>query len=130
MKLRHNGWLIWPLIFIQASCATVVSGKSQDVHIRSKPSGADVKIDGIERGATPLIASLARKKRHTIEITRTGCSPVIQATRRGFNWWYLGNLILGGVIGLIVDPITGAIFEVSPDEINADLSKEGCGTAH
>ena len=43
-----------------------------------------------------------------------------------FNGWYLGNIIFGGLIGLIIDPITGAMYDLTPNEINAQMNK---GTA-
>ena len=43
-----------------------------------------------------------------------------------FNAWYIGNIVFGGLIGIIIDPITGAIYNLSPDEVNAEMSK---GTA-
>ncbi|MFZ5802033.1 MAG: PEGA domain-containing protein [Candidatus Omnitrophota bacterium] len=109
-------------------CATIVDGKTQDVMIRSTPAGATVTIDEIAMGTTPMVANLVRKKRHSIFLTKAGYQDVSQATTRGFNWWYLGNLIFGGIIGLIVDPCTGAIFKVEPDEINVGLPS-GAGSA-
>jgi hypothetical protein len=41
-----------------------------------------------------------------------------------FNAWYLGNIIFGGLIGIVIDPITGAIYELSPDQVNAHFNKE------
>ena len=35
-----------------------------------------------------------------------------------------GNLVLGGVIGLGVDAISGAMFKLEPGEINVNLNKE------
>jgi hypothetical protein len=43
-----------------------------------------------------------------------------------FNAWYIGNILFGGLIGIIVDPITGAIYNLTPKEINAEMNK---GTA-
>jgi hypothetical protein len=40
-----------------------------------------------------------------------------------FNAWYLGNIIFGGLIGIVIDPITGAIYELSPDQVNAQLQQ-------
>lgn len=113
------------LILLQAGCATVVSGKNQDVMIRSNPPGAEILIDGTITGKTPMMASLARKRRHTIELSSAQHGKLTRATTKGFNWWYLGNLILGGVVGLIVDPITGAMFDVSPEEVYVDFESTG-----
>lgn len=121
MKKLMRSFLAFIILANQAGCATVASGKTQDVMIRSNPTGANVLIDGMMSGTTPMLANLVRKKRHTIQVSRQGYETVTRATARGFNWWYLGNLILGGVIGLIVDPITGAIYEVKPDAVYVDF---------
>jgi hypothetical protein len=109
------------LVSSLSGCASIVSGKRQDVNIRSTPAGADVLIDGSVGGTTPMIANLVRKDRHTIELKKEGYTTVTKATTRGFNWWYLGNLILGGIIGLIIDPCTGAMFTVKPKDIYVDF---------
>jgi len=37
--------------------------------------------------------------------------------------WYFANLVFGGVIGmLIVDPLTGAMFNLSPEKIDQTLT--------
>jgi hypothetical protein len=36
-----------------------------------------------------------------------------------------GNLVLGGLIGLIVDVSTGGLYDVRPEEVAAQLAKEG-----
>lgn len=33
------------------------------------------------------------------------------------------TLFFGGIIGLVVDPITGAIYKLTPNEINAQLQQ-------
>ena len=37
--------------------------------------------------------------------------------------WYFGNIIFGGLIGmLIVDPVTGAMYNLTPAKIEQPLS--------
>jgi hypothetical protein len=37
--------------------------------------------------------------------------------------WYFGNLLLGGLIGmLIVDPLTGAMYNLTPEKIEQPLT--------
>jgi len=39
--------------------------------------------------------------------------------------WYLGNVIFGGLIGmLIVDPLTGAMWNIAPEKIDRTLSTQ------
>lgn len=118
------------LTVYQSGCATIVSGSEQDISIRSNPAGAMVLLDGMQLGTTPLMTDLKRKKRHTIKIQKDGYLEETRSTKRGFNWWYVGNVLFGGIIGLIVDPCTGAMYKIDPDEINATLvPQEGSLTA-
>ena len=37
--------------------------------------------------------------------------------------WYFGNLLFGGLIGmLIVDPLTGAMYNLTPEKIEQSMS--------
>lgn len=121
-KITHY-MMISFLVMTQTGCATIVSGKTQDVMIRSNPIGAAVTIDDVAMGTTPMLANLVRKKRHQIKFAKDGYEENLRATTRGFNWWYVANLVFGGVIGLIVDPCTGAIYDVEPSEVTVNLSK-------
>ncbi len=39
--------------------------------------------------------------------------------------WVWGNIFFGGLIGLAVDAITGGLYNLSPEQINAELRKGG-----
>ena len=73
-----------------------------------------------------IITKLERNKYHNVEIKLEGFKPYETKLTRKFNAWYLGNIIFGGIIGVIIDPITGAIYQLSPSEVNAQLEQ---GTA-
>lgn len=106
-----------------SSCATIVSGSKQVVKFTSSPSQANVSINNVNVGKTPFETKLKRKiKEHKIVIQLDGYKPFETTLKRKFNAWYVGNLFFGGVVGLIVDPITGAIYKISPDEVNAQLA--------
>jgi hypothetical protein len=37
--------------------------------------------------------------------------------------WYFGNILIGGLIGLlIVDPLTGAMYDLEPENIEQSLT--------
>lgn len=114
-------FVLVPFLLVQTACATIVSSSDQDIRVISDPEGASVKVDGMPRGRTPLILDLERKRRHDIKIEKEGYEPAIKSTSRGFNWWFVGNLIIGGLIGIIIDFSTGAVYKVKPDEISAAL---------
>lgn len=106
-----------------ASCATIVSGSKQTIKIDSTPSSAVVLVDGKEIGKTPLTTKLTRKENHKVRIQLEGYQPYEVELTKKFNEWYIGNVVFGGLIGLVVDPITGAIYRLTPKEINTELQK-------
>ncbi len=111
------------LMFLVTSCATIVSGSKQTVKFTSKPSTAYVFIDDKQVGSTPFETKLERKIPHNVKIKLEGYQTYEITLTRKFNAWYIGNILFGGIIGLIVDPITGAMYNLSPSEINAELGK-------
>lgn len=114
------------LTFLASGCATIVSGSKQNVKFSSNPSTASIFIDEVEVGKTPFEIKLARKSEHSVMIKLEGYQTYQTNLTKKFNAWYIGNILIGGLIGLVIDPITGAMYNLSPDEINAEMSK---GTA-
>ncbi len=113
-------------LMLFTSCATIVSGSKQKVKFVSNPSAATIYIDEVEVGKTPFEMKLARKKEHQVLIKLDGYQPYQTTLTKKINGWYFGNILVGGLIGVIVDPITGAMYNLTPKEINAELTK---GTA-
>lgn len=113
-------------ILVTTNCATIISGSKQTVKFASTPSEASVFIDEVEVGKTPYETKLERKREYAVMIKLDGYRTYETKLTKKFNAWYLGNILFGGIIGLIIDPITGAIYNLSPKEINAQLEQ---GTA-
>ena len=107
------------LIF--TNCATIIHGSKQDVSIASNPSKAVVTIDNVEKGMTPITLRLARKDHHTIQINLDGYMPYETKLTRKVDGWLAGNIVFGGLIGLIVDASTGGMYKLTPDQIQAEL---------
>ena len=104
-----------------SSCCTIVSGTSQAVTIRSEPSGAEVTIDGTAAGTTPLTVQLRRRDQHLIEVSKEGAGKAVVTTTTRMNGWLWGNLLFGGIIGIIVDSVDGAARRIAPDTYNLQL---------
>lgn len=114
------------IALLTTSCATIVSGSKQNVNFSSNPSKATIFIDEVEVGKTPFEIKLARKSEHSVMIKLDGYQTYETKLTKKFNAWYIGNILFGGLIGIIIDPITGAMYNLSPDQINAQMNK---GTA-
>ncbi len=105
-------------ILLLSSCATIISGSRQNIKIASKPSSARVYINEIEIGNTPIQRKLKRNQDYSIILKLDGYETYETKLEKKFNAWYIGNIAFGGLIGIIIDPITGAIHKLKPEEIN------------
>jgi hypothetical protein len=113
------------IILILQSCATILHGSRQEVGFESQPTNATVIIDGQKQGATPLTVKLKRKHTHTIKFKLNGYEPYGTTLTRKVSGWVAGNLIFGAIPGLVVDLITGGMYILSPDQVKANLKKNG-----
>ena len=112
---------------VLCSCASIIHGTHQDVGISSNPTGAQVSVDGQVKGATPIVANLTRKDNHIVRIELAGYKPYETTLTRKVSGWVWGNIVFGGLIGLAVDAINGALYNLTPEQVSAALL---AGTAH
>lgn len=123
---------IWALIL--SSCASIVDGGSdKSIQINSNPPGAKVTITDkkdktVQIVNTPSRVSLKRHRsffvgeRYKLLFEAPGYHPSQTEVKSTMNGWYVGNVIFGGLLGiLIVDPATGALFTLTPREIDRTL---------
>lgn len=118
-------------------CASIVGDREQTVTISTSPSNANVLITDersmeVHSGTTPTTVQLRKSdgsyfggKTYTVELSKDGYQSRTMMVNSTPNGWYIGgNLIFGGLIGwLIVDPFTGAMYNLSPDTINTSLGE-------
>jgi hypothetical protein len=104
-------------------CATIISGTDQEVKFHSQPDNATVTIDKVTVGRTPLVHKLSRKDKHTVRFELEGYAPADMTFSRGVNGWVFGNIIFGGLIGVAIDAIDGAMYSLSPDDLNGALAR-------
>ncbi len=62
---------------------------------------------------------------YRITISHDGYEPYSVTLTTSSNGWVWGNLLLGGLIGIVVDSSTGAGIKLSPEEVNANLIEAG-----
>ncbi len=106
-----------------SSCASIVSGSKQNINFNSTPSGATVWVDDVNLGVTPVIAQLERiKKNQKVKIELQGYKPYELILNRKTNGWIWGNILFGGIIGIIIDASSGAMYRLTPDQIEAQLA--------
>lgn len=116
-----------------SSCASIVSRASRDVSIQSNPSGlafSVVSVDGepLYSGTTPQTVNLSARggyfkpAKYTVLVKRGNKVVGSHQVTAGINGWYFGNILIGGLVGmLIVDPLTGAMYRM-PASITVDAN--------
>jgi hypothetical protein len=104
-----------------SGCATVANGTHQSIGISSNPSNAFVWVDQNYVGTTPIVVGMSRKDNHVVTIELEGFEPYEAVFTRKLSGWVFGNIIIGGFIGLAVDAISGGIYKLTPDQVQAEM---------
>lgn len=122
---------ILALSSVVSGCATIVHlGGNEELNVSSEPAGAKVVIDGTERGVTPLATKVERKKDHAVVLTKEGFEENQSRVESHLSWWVAGNVILGGVVGILVDVLSGGGYTIEPDAVAVTLKPiEGVATS-
>ena len=117
-----------------SGCATIVHSGPRAIPVASSPPGAKVSIYDrsnklVLTNTTPFVAQLPVKyayfkaQNYRLEFELPGHAPAVVNLDSSVSGWYFGNLAFGGVIGmLIVDPLTGAMFNLTPEKIDQPLT--------
>ena len=116
-----------------SGCASIISGRHAEVAINSTPPGANVVIrdkrgNEVANVTTPAKVALMRSDKiifpaqYTATIEAPGYQTAHVPMRSTINPWILGNLVIGGIPGLIIDDATGAAWKPKRDEIYQQLA--------
>src|SRR5262245_19655719 len=95
------------LLAATSGCATIMSGTTERIRLESDPPGATVRVDR-NSYTTPVDVKLARSRNHDVEFQSDGYVSAKRQVTRDSNDWVWGNILIGGLIGLLVDYSTGA----------------------
>ncbi len=89
-----------------------------------------MKKNGISvyQGLTPSMVTLSASNgffqpaKYQVEFTKNGAPTQTIPLTSDIDGWYFGNILFGGLIGmLIVDPATGAMWKL-PENVNASMT--------
>jgi hypothetical protein len=110
-----------------AGCATIVAGGPDVVLVSSKPDGATVTLDGYPVGHTPCQVSVKRDSEGVFGFELPGYQKTLVDRDKVLNGWFLGNLLIGGPIGIGVDLITHDQGKYSTDPLFVELTPASGG---
>jgi hypothetical protein len=128
------------LITLLTGCSSIICGPRQSLSISSKPAGAEVLVynpqgDIVFQDTTPCVASLTRstpeenRANYIVLIRKEGFAPVQIPLTSRLNKAYLANVLFGGV-GLIVDPLTGSMWTLRAEGLDAELVDQSAASFH
>lgn len=109
-------------------CASATRGTTESISIVSTPPGATADVSGLDNPTacvTPCVVQVKRNADVTVSINKPGYEPqVVPLTKEvggagaaGF----AGNVLVGGVVGMGVDAVTGAAMDHKPNPVEVTL---------
>ena len=104
------------------ACASIINGDHEEVVIMAKPSGAEITIDGLERGTDSVRCELKRGSEHYIYVAKEGYKSMRIRTGIGVEPWFWGN-VTTALLFSGFDVTSGAAYTVLPNPILVDLSQ-------
>lgn len=136
MKSRIASLVIGAAAVFAGGCATIVHSGLRSIPVASDPPGAQVTIfnrdnEAITTQTTPFVAELQPKygyfkgQNYRLVFNMPGYTSAEAKLTSSVSGWYFGNVVFGGLIGLlIVDPLTGAMYNLQPAKIEQPMSAE------
>jgi hypothetical protein len=134
--MKYKGFVaIILLSTFLTGCCSIVGQSVFPLTVNSNPSGANIAITDehgtqMYNGTTPTTISLTagesyfHAKSYQIKFSKPGFADQVTVVRADIDGWYFGNILLGGLIGmLIIDPITGKMWKL-PAQAWGNLSEE------
>lgn len=118
--------MVFCLVIILAGCATIIHGRMQQVSVATTPSGAFVTATGGQQITTPGVLTLDRGvPAHILHVEKQGYEPIDIKLKRGFDGWLLGNILIGGIPGIIIDFVSGSAYAIYPSQVDTVLKAKG-----
>jgi hypothetical protein len=128
MRAITIGGLLAACVLI-SGCATITRGTRQTFKIESTPSEAKVSLSNGETCVTPCKLKVKRRPGFDATISKEGYATktvkVDSEIHGGGVAGGAGNIILGGVIGGIVDGTNGSLYSLSPNPLQVTLEADG-----
>lgn len=121
-------------VILLSGCSSIVSKSAYPVVISSQPDGASFVVtnragEKVESGDTPATITLKassgffKNESYTVVLNKEGYSAKTYTFSSTLDGWYFGNIMLGGIIGMVfVDPATGAMYKL-PDRVETSLEQ-------
>lgn len=127
--------LLLTVTILVSGCASILSKGTYPLSINSNPNNSKISITDkkgkeIYLGTTPATVKLKAgagffaRAEYQVKFSNPGYDDKMVNVNFKLDGWYFGNLLLGGLVGmLVVDPATGAMWKIEDEFLNETLNK-------
>ncbi len=123
---RYRGMLsiICYMLVGLTGCATIMHGSSQTIAISTDPPDAMVRAGG-NTFKSPAQVTLRGDADYIITAEKEGYEPGQGTVSHSVHWpTFLGNIILGGLIGWAIDFSSGSAYKLEPENLTVPLKSK------
>ena len=105
-----------------SGCATIFTGTGDRITFNSKPEGAKILVNGIERGKTPSTIRVKRKLGDTyVTLKKNGFSDKTIVLEKEFNAVSIFNL--WNILAWAIDGVSGSVMKYSIKSYDSELEQ-------
>ena len=105
-------------------CATIFTGTTEEISITSEPSGASISLRPTGGSAvTPANLTLSKKNTYIVRARLACFEEETAQIDNQIHPLFFGNILIGGLIGLLIDVGGGGGFDLEPEQIHFQLKK-------
>lgn len=119
--MKQSLCLLLTFAIFYAGCGTIIHGKYQTVPISSEPIGAVVRASSGQSCICPCEMTLLRDHEYVLVAQLEGHETLQQNVGKDTSGWFWANIILGGIIGGVIDKATGSGDKLVPAKVHFDL---------
>ncbi len=120
--MRHSLFVV--ALILVAGCGTLFTADTKVIPLDSNPVAAEVVIDGVVQGVTPMTLELSNRDSHTIQFRKEGYQSVVCQLNATVSGGIVVLDILGGLVPLIVDAATGNWKRLENESCEMQLSEQ------
>jgi hypothetical protein len=114
-------------LLFSVNCGTIIHQTTQTIPVTSEPAGAAVtvacgEVENAPNLTTPTKVEVHRKPDFcVISLEKEGYAREDVRLEKTLSALYLGNILVGGIIGFIVDGVNGAMWNRKPGKVDVIL---------
>ena len=114
---------------VLSGCGAILHGPRQNIVVQTSPGGAKLETSPpTGTYTTPATLNLERKNAYVLTFTAPGYNPATFNLSNGIGTGTLiADVLLTGVIGVVVDAVTGSWYGLEPETANVTLTRATTG---